>query len=137
MYAMYIKNWLKHFSVKQIVIIDGELLKSNPHISMDQLQDHLDLNLKLNYKSLLKYDKKKKFFCWLERDSFGDLRRKKCLGQSKGRKYIQLSNTTRTYLNNYFYKSNMEFYNLLIKNFVNIQKKFSIPKWLNKNLTKE
>ncbi|CAF0820411.1 unnamed protein product [Brachionus calyciflorus] len=86
-YAKYLRKWLSYFKKSQILLLDGELLKTNPN----------------------SYDSKKKFFCLFVHG------RRKCLGSGKGRKYEPIDFKSIEYLNNYFNDSNFEFFKLIKK----------------------
>ena len=124
-YYKHLKNWLTKFMRKQLISIDGDELRNQPFETMFKLQKMMNVNLILDYKRILKYDKKKKFFCIYNKKS-------KCLGSSKGRSYPKLNDTfIIDYLNEYFNKSNILFYNLLKSH------SFEVPKWLKKFIAKK
>ena len=62
-YSNYLDRWLQHFSKEQLIIIDGDKLKSNPINIMSQLQIKLNLEPKLDYSQHLRFVPKKGFYC--------------------------------------------------------------------------
>ena len=120
-YVKHLKNWLSVFSHKQIYAIDGDELKYEPVKCMNKLQKFLPIQQFKDYRNVLRFDKKKNFFCTY----FKLHKRVKCLGSSKGRKYIKLDLKSRSYLSNFYNKTNILLHRLLKKY------SFQIPKWLN------
>ena len=130
-YYKHLKNWLAKFTRKQLISIDGDELRNQPFKTMLKLQHMMNVNFTLDYKLILKYDKKKRFFCMYNISKY-DRKTHKCLGSSKGRSYPKLNDTFMlNYLNNYFNKSNILFYNLL-KSY-----SFDVPRWLKKFIMKK
>jgi hypothetical protein len=77
-----------------------------------------------NYKKIIKYNKKKKFFCIHEIK----INRIKCLGASKGRIYSPMDEKSRIYLNEFYKNANKIFLKLLNKY------KYHVPNWLKKQI---
>jgi hypothetical protein len=118
-YHKHLIRWLGHFRAKQIFIVDGDLLKTNPSKILLNLQKFLHLTEIIDYKNYLNFDKRKGFFCLVNKKS-----QKNCLGPSKGRKYDKMDSATRDFLENYFLNYNKQLHNLLMKH------DFDIPMWL-------
>lgn len=55
MYARHIERWLNYFPSSQIVIIDGEELRSDPIYVMNDLQRFLGIQPFYNYTEHLRY----------------------------------------------------------------------------------
>lgn len=111
LYMKYLVNWLKNFRLKQIILIDGELLRTNPVRTMNNLQRRLVKSGDfLDYKQNLRYNKEKGFFCQIV-----DYKKNatKCLGESKGRTYAPLDLKSKIYLNDFYKKPNLRFYRFL------------------------
>lgn len=121
-YVKHLKNWLKFFSHKQIYAVDGDQLRYEPVKCLNSLQNFLPIQNYFNFKSVIRYDRKKKFFCVLLKEK--QPKTIKCLGSSKGRKYSKLDIRTTEYLNKFYSKTNKLFFKLLKKY------SFQIPKWL-------
>jgi hypothetical protein len=119
-YSKHLKNWLKYFLAEQIIHIDGDALVKTPYECLNELQNKISVETQIDYKTILKYNNKKGFFCVNNRNSI------KCLGKNKGRVYPPIDTNSANYLNKFFKDSNKRFYNLLKKyNYV-------IPSWLKK-----
>ncbi|KAM7167316.1 bifunctional heparan sulfate N-deacetylase/N-sulfotransferase 4 isoform 1-T9 [Macrochelys suwanniensis] len=81
-YATHIERWLTHFPTSQLLIIDGQQLRSDPATVMDEVQKFLGVSPHYNYSEALTFDPQKGFWCQLLEGG-----KTKCLGKSKGRKY--------------------------------------------------
>ncbi|KAG5207430.1 hypothetical protein JEQ12_017194 [Ovis aries] len=81
-YAVHIERWLTYFATSQLLIIDGQQLRSDPATVMDEVQKFLGVTLHYNYSEALTFDPQKGFWCQLLEGG-----KTKCLGKSKGRKY--------------------------------------------------
>lgn len=125
LYAFHIENWMEYVSPKQIIIVDGEKLKDNPAEVMYWMQRWLGIKQVKDYKKMLKFDKKKGFFCQVQENG-----RNKCLGKSKGRKYPEMEQKTREYLDHYYREPNKRLYALLDE--MDKPK----PSWLVKQISK-
>ncbi|XP_062839637.1 bifunctional heparan sulfate N-deacetylase/N-sulfotransferase 3 isoform X2 [Anolis carolinensis] len=81
-YATHIERWLTYFPAYQLLIIDGQQLRNDPAIVMDEVQKFLGVTPHYNYSEALTFDSHKGFWCQLLEEG-----KTKCLGKSKGRKY--------------------------------------------------
>ncbi|KAK4818547.1 hypothetical protein QYF61_014490 [Mycteria americana] len=68
--------------VLQLLIIDGQQLRTDPSTVMDEVQKFLGVSPHYNYSEALTFDSHKGFWCQLLEEG-----KTKCLGKSKGRKY--------------------------------------------------
>lgn len=119
LYYKHAKSWLKYFPARQLIFLDGELLRSKPYIVLDQAQHFLltsshHQNM-VNYRRMLVYDKKKGFYCVRQARSTG--RSRVCLGASKGRHYPSLDERSREFLQRFYSDSNAKFASLLRSKF--------------------
>lgn len=129
LYHKHLKNWLKHFSLENILILDGDVLKQKPYVSLDLVQKFLTLNKVINYEKRMVYDRKKGFYCMLVRKNINSKTPTKvCLGSSKGRIYDIIDDRSKTFLREFYSSSNRKFFKLLKEH------KFDIPRWLMSNL---
>ena len=94
-YVKHLNNWLRYFSFKQIYAVDGDELKYEPVDCLNKLQSFLPVQERINFRSVIKFDRKKNQFCTFYKRP---LNRVKCLGSSKGRKYPALDMDSRLYL---------------------------------------
>jgi heparan sulfate N-deacetylase/N-sulfotransferase NDST2 len=58
LYDQHLERWLSFFPPQQLLILDGEELKSDPMSVLDQVQDFLNVE-KIDYADLIKYDPRK------------------------------------------------------------------------------
>ncbi|XP_064625741.1 bifunctional heparan sulfate N-deacetylase/N-sulfotransferase-like isoform X2 [Lineus longissimus] len=107
-YAQHLERWLDYYSPKQLLILDGELLKSDPVSVMHKVQRFLRIEPYYNYSKYLRYDPKKGFFCQVVN---GD--HTKCLGRSKGRQYPPIEDRAEKYLKSLYRKANVALSKLL------------------------
>ncbi|MFH4977471.1 hypothetical protein AB6A40_004180 [Gnathostoma spinigerum] len=121
-YSHHMEHWLEYYPLSQIIVVDGELLRSNPVSVLNNLLDYLHLP-SYNYGAYLRFDTKKGFFCVNYNGT------KKCLGSSKGRTYAPMSNATKARLDRVFLEDNVALHKLLVRNHL------VVPTWLRRLLT--
>ncbi|XP_031435041.1 bifunctional heparan sulfate N-deacetylase/N-sulfotransferase 2 [Clupea harengus] len=107
-YATHIEHWLLHYPSRQLHLVDGALLRSNPALVMDGIQRFLGVTPIFNYTQALLFDENKGFWC--QRIEGG---RPKCLGKSKGRKYPEMAREARAFLAEYYHEHNLALLRLL------------------------
>ncbi|XP_008590405.1 PREDICTED: bifunctional heparan sulfate N-deacetylase/N-sulfotransferase 3 [Galeopterus variegatus] len=124
-YASHIERWLVYFPPFQMLIIDGQQLKTDPATVMDDVQKFLGVSPHYNYSEALTFDSHKGFWCQLLEEG-----KTKCLGRSKGRKYPPMDSDSRAFLSSYYRDHNMELSKLLHK------LGHPLPSWLRQELQK-
>ncbi|XP_012510524.1 PREDICTED: bifunctional heparan sulfate N-deacetylase/N-sulfotransferase 4 [Propithecus coquereli] len=124
-YAVHIERWLAYFATSQLLIIDGQQLRSDPATVMDEVQKFLGVTPHYNYSEALTFDPQKGFWCQLLEGG-----KTKCLGKSKGRKYPPMDPESRTFLSNYYRDHNVELSKLLHR------LGQPLPSWLRQELQK-
>ncbi|XP_011884567.1 PREDICTED: bifunctional heparan sulfate N-deacetylase/N-sulfotransferase 4 isoform X2 [Cercocebus atys] len=124
-YAVHIERWLTYFATSQLLIIDGQQLRSDPATVMDEVQKFLGVTPHYNYSEALMFDPQKGFWCQLLEGG-----KTKCLGKSKGRKYPPMDPESRTFLSNYYRDHNVELSKLLHR------LGQPLPSWLRQELQK-
>uniref|UniRef100_G3UX70 Sulfotransferase n=2 Tax=Mus TaxID=862507 RepID=G3UX70_MOUSE len=124
-YAVHIERWLAYFSTSQLLIIDGQQLRSDPATVMDEVQKFLGVTPHYNYSEALTFDPQKGFWCQLLEGG-----KTKCLGKSKGRKYPPMDSESRTFLSSYYRDHNVELSKLLHR------LGQPLPSWLRQELQK-
>ncbi|KAB0368416.1 hypothetical protein FD755_020182 [Muntiacus reevesi] len=124
-YAVHIERWLTYFATSQLLIIDGQQLRSDPATVMDEVQKFLGVTPHYNYSEALTFDPQKGFWCQLLEGG-----KTKCLGKSKGRKYPPMDPESRTFLSNYYRDHNVELSKLLHR------LGQPLPSWLRQELQK-
>uniref|UniRef100_A0A4X1T0P1 [heparan sulfate]-glucosamine N-sulfotransferase n=1 Tax=Sus scrofa TaxID=9823 RepID=A0A4X1T0P1_PIG len=81
-YSTHLQRWLTYYPSGQLLIVDGQELRTNPAASMESIQKFLGITPFLNYTRTLRFDEDKGFWCQgLEGG------KTRCLGKSKGRRY--------------------------------------------------
>ncbi|XP_026532388.1 bifunctional heparan sulfate N-deacetylase/N-sulfotransferase 3 isoform X2 [Notechis scutatus] len=113
------------YSWYQLLIIDGQQLRNDPAIVMEEVQKFLGVTPHYNYSEALTFDSHKGFWCQLLEEG-----KTKCLGKSKGRKYPPMDSECRAYLSSYYRDHNVELSKLLHK------LGQPLPSWLRQELQK-
>ncbi|KAJ7401657.1 hypothetical protein BTVI_93724 [Pitangus sulphuratus] len=124
-YAVHIERWLSHYPASQLLIIDGQQLRSDPATVMDEVQKFLGVSPHYNYSEALTFDPQKGFWCQLLEGG-----KTKCLGKSKGRKYPPMDQESRAFLSSYYRDHNVELSKLLHR------LGQPLPSWLRQELQK-
>uniref|UniRef100_A0A8C8F4L8 Bifunctional heparan sulfate N-deacetylase/N-sulfotransferase 1 n=1 Tax=Oncorhynchus tshawytscha TaxID=74940 RepID=A0A8C8F4L8_ONCTS len=122
-YATHLGRWLNHYHLSQILVLDGQVLRTEPFALMDKIQKFLGLTNTLNYHKILAFDPKKGFWCQLL-----DGGKTKCLGKSKGRRYPEMDTDSRAFLREHYRDHNIELSKLLYK------MGQPLPSWLREEL---
>ncbi|GAB6028457.1 hypothetical protein CHUAL_002617 [Chamberlinius hualienensis] len=110
MFAQHLERWLSYYPPQQLMIIDGEMLKTDPVGVMNKLQRFLKIKPFFDYSDHLRYDPKKGFFCQVLN---GD--KTKCLGKSKGRQYSPMDAASEKYLQAFYQSHNVALSKLLTR----------------------
>ncbi|KAG8454040.1 hypothetical protein GDO86_000611 [Hymenochirus boettgeri] len=124
-YAVHIEQWLENFPPSQLLIVDGQHLRTDPANVMDEVQRFLGVSPYYNYSEALTFDSHKGFWCQLLEEG-----KTKCLGKSKGRKYPPMDTECRTFLSDYYQAHNVELSKLLHR------LGQPLPSWLRQELQK-
>uniref|UniRef100_A0A8C6ML32 Bifunctional heparan sulfate N-deacetylase/N-sulfotransferase 1 n=1 Tax=Nothobranchius furzeri TaxID=105023 RepID=A0A8C6ML32_NOTFU len=111
------------YSWYQLLVLDGQMLKTEPASIMDKIQKFLGLPNAVNYHKILAFDPKKGFWCQLLEGG-----KTKCLGKSKGRKYPDMNPESQEFLREYYRDHNIELSKLLYR----IGQ--PLPSWLREEL---
>ena len=138
MYARHLQRWFERYSGKQLIVLDGNKLKTDPIPLMNRLQKQLHVEKYYDYRKLIKFDEKKGFFCPLQNG------KTHCLGKSKvkitnsfdlilasrlmffqGRRYEEMDTKSRSYLDDIFAAENSRLKELLEKH------SKVLPEWLH------
>ncbi|XP_078267797.1 bifunctional heparan sulfate N-deacetylase/N-sulfotransferase 1b [Rhinoraja longicauda] len=122
-YATHIQRWLNYYHTNQILVLDGQLLRTEPATTMVKVQKFLGLQNIVNYHRFLVFDPKKGFWCQLLESN-----KTKCLGKSKGRKYPEMDNDSQALLREHYRDANIELSKLLYK------LGQTLPTWLREEL---
>ncbi|CAL8333974.1 unnamed protein product [Gadus morhua 'NCC'] len=122
-YAVHLERWLSHYHASQLLVLDGQMLKSEPASIMDKIQKFLSLSNVVNYHKILAFDPKKGFWCQLLEGG-----KTKCLGKSKGRRYPDMTPESQAFLREYYRDHNIELSKLLYR------MGQPLPSWLREEL---
>ncbi|XP_064125796.1 bifunctional heparan sulfate N-deacetylase/N-sulfotransferase 2 isoform X6 [Loxodonta africana] len=114
-YSTHLQRWLTYYPSGQLLIVDGQELRTNPAASMESIQKFLGITPFLNYTQTLsglflmsRFDEDKGFWCQgLEGG------KTRCLGKSKGRRYPDMDSESRLFLTDFFRNHNLELSKLL------------------------
>ncbi|XP_022908158.1 bifunctional heparan sulfate N-deacetylase/N-sulfotransferase [Onthophagus taurus] len=124
-YAQHLERWLSYFSASQLLIINGDMLKTNPVEVMDEMQKFLKVGTIFNYTSHLRFDSTKGFFCQIVN---GD--KTKCLGKNKGRQYPLMEERSAKFLQRFYLSHNTALVKLLKR--IGVR---NVPQWLKDDLS--
>ncbi|XP_035263715.1 bifunctional heparan sulfate N-deacetylase/N-sulfotransferase 1a [Anguilla anguilla] len=122
-YATHLEHWLSHYLPSQLLVLDGQMLRTEPAAVMDKIQKFLGLANTVNYHKILAFDPKKGFWCQLLEGG-----KTKCLGKSKGRKYPEMDSDSRAFLREHYGDHNVELSKLLYR------MAQPLPGWLREEL---
>ncbi|KAJ4946424.1 hypothetical protein JOQ06_024091 [Pogonophryne albipinna] len=122
-YAIHLERWLNHYHSSQLLVLDGQMLKTEPASIMDKIQKYLSLVNVINYHKILAFDPKKGFWCQLLEGG-----KTKCLGKSKGRRYPDMDPESQGFLREYYRDHNIELSKLLYR------MGQPLPSWLREDL---
>ncbi|XP_015447718.1 bifunctional heparan sulfate N-deacetylase/N-sulfotransferase 2 isoform X2 [Pteropus alecto] len=107
-YSTHLQRWLTYYPSGQLLIVDGQELRTNPAASMESIQKFLGITPFLNYTRTLRFDEDKGFWCQgLESG------KTRCLGKSKGRRYPDMDTESRLFLTDFFRNHNLDLSKLL------------------------
>ncbi|XP_065215137.1 bifunctional heparan sulfate N-deacetylase/N-sulfotransferase [Planococcus citri] len=123
-YAQHLERWLSFYVPQQLHIIDGDMLKINPVLVMDQVQKFLKITPLYDYSKYLRFDTRKGFYCQV----LGN--HTKCLGKGKGRLYERMEEKSLKFLQRYYLSHNTALVKLLKRLGYR-----SVPQWLKDDLS--
>ncbi|CAI9723640.1 heparan sulfate N-deacetylase N-sulfotransferase [Octopus vulgaris] len=125
LYAQHLERWLDYFHPSQLLILDGQEIKENPPLVMSKIQKFIEVKPYIDFRKLLRYDAKKKFYCQvLSTDNT------KCLGPGKGRVYPPMEESAYRFLKMFFRRHNVALSKLLMK----LNQATPVPAWLKEDL---
>lgn len=120
-YSKHLKRWFRYFTPEQIHVVSGEGLINKPYEEIKMVEKFLNLPSFIKREHFV-YNDTKKFYCFDRSLSYKSevvtpalpLR---CLGTTKGRSHVKISEETRKLLRNYFRPFNEELYSMVGRNF--------------------
>ena len=111
-YSLLFPKWLELFSFKQIHIVDGDKLTTEPYPEVAATERFLGLKKKIAKRGFV-YNEIKHFYCYKPRPK----QKLECLGKGKGRKHPDVNEHVKQYLREYLKPYNKLFFNLLKRHF--------------------
>lgn len=110
-YDIALKNYLKYFKLNQILIIELNEFKSNPHQVLQRVESFLGLQHNISAENFV-YNREKQFYCVKYHE------KGYCYGNDRGRvKQPQLAGDIRKKLNIYFRSHNEFFFDIIGKRY--------------------
>ncbi|CAM6031495.1 unnamed protein product, partial [Sphagnum compactum] len=124
LYAQHLERWLNYYDSTQLHIIDGEVLRVNPVLVMNRIQQFLVVEPFIDYSQQLEFNPRKGFFCQARQNATS-----KCLGSGKGRVYPPMDSRSEAVLKSFYRKPNIALSKLLLK------LGLEVPGWLEQELS--
>ncbi|EYC18898.1 hypothetical protein Y032_0026g1437 [Ancylostoma ceylanicum] len=112
LYDLHMANWLRYFSMEQILLVNGDVFRGNPINELRRVETFLDLPHSITSDQLI-FNERKGFFCFLKTPKS----RVKCLGNSKGRPHREIPDDVIAKLRANFKEHNMRFFALVNRMF--------------------
>uniref|UniRef100_A0A0N5C9E2 Sulfotransfer_1 domain-containing protein n=1 Tax=Strongyloides papillosus TaxID=174720 RepID=A0A0N5C9E2_STREA len=109
LYSTHLINYLKYFEKNQILLLNGDKFIKNPLNELKKVQKFLRLPSMIKPSQLI-FNSQKGFYCFKKEEQS----KVKCLGNSKGRKHVNVSLKTKNLL-----KKNFKKYNYVLKTLFN------------------
>ncbi|XP_028845407.1 heparan sulfate (glucosamine) 3-O-sulfotransferase 1-like1 [Denticeps clupeoides] len=106
LYHLHMRNWLRHFPLEQIHLVDGDTLISDPLPELRRVERFLQLPPRIAAANFY-FNQTKGFYC-IRSDG-----RERCLHESKGRPHPPVNSTILRQLRSYFRQHNRSFYQLV------------------------
>lgn len=110
LYHLHMRNWLRHFPLAQIHLVDGDTLVRDPLPELRRVERFLELPPRIAASNFY-FNQTKGFYC-IRSDG-----RERCLHESKGRPHPPVNGTVLRQLRAYFRPHNRNFYRLVGRNF--------------------
>ncbi|KAF4106164.1 hypothetical protein G5714_013826 [Onychostoma macrolepis] len=106
LYDVHMRNWLQHFPLEQIHIVDGDTLIHDPLPELQRVERFLHLPPRI-VASNFYFNQTKGFYC-IRSDGH-----ERCLHESKGRPHPPVNSTVLRQLRSYLRQHNRNFYRLI------------------------
>ncbi|XP_051508349.1 heparan sulfate glucosamine 3-O-sulfotransferase 1-like [Myxocyprinus asiaticus] len=110
LYDVHMRNWLQHFPLEQIHIVDGDTLIHDPLLELQRVERFLDLPPRI-VASNFYFNQTKGFYC-IRSDG-----QERCLHESKGRPHPPVNRSVLRQLRSYLRQHNLNFYRLIGRTF--------------------
>ncbi|KAL4641252.1 heparan sulfate glucosamine 3-O-sulfotransferase 1-like [Arapaima gigas] len=110
LYDVHMRNWLHHFPLEQIHLVDGDMLIQDPLPELQKVERFLNLPPRIESSNFY-FNQTKGFYC-IRSDG-----RERCLHESKGRPHPVVNSTVLQQLRSYFQEHNLNFYRMVKRSF--------------------
>lgn len=111
LYYKHFRRWLNYFPLSSIHLVDGDRFVEDPLSELRKVETFLGLEHKIDSRQLY-YNRTKGFYCYRHpRDGA------KCLGETKGRQHVNISQDVREKLEAFFAPFNRLFFDLTNRTF--------------------
>ncbi|PIO64950.1 sulfotransferase domain protein [Teladorsagia circumcincta] len=108
LYDLHMTNWLRYFSMEQILLVNGDVFRGNPINELRRVETFLGLAHKITNDQLI-FNERKGFFCFRRTPRS----RVKCLGSTKGRPHREIADDAVAKLRRNFRPHNVRFFGLV------------------------
>ncbi|KJH48061.1 sulfotransferase domain protein [Dictyocaulus viviparus] len=108
LYDLHIANWLRYFSMQQILLVNGDVFRGNPISELRRVETFLGLPHEISPDQLI-FNEHKGFFCFRRSPTV----RIKCLGDSKGRPHREIAEDVVERLRRHLQPHNRRFFVLV------------------------
>ncbi len=119
-YSKHLKRWQRYFKPHQIHLVSGETLIKQPYEELKKVEKFLNLPSFIKPEHFV-YNETKGFYCVDRQISQPYMNANetnlRCLGSTKGRAHVLVSNNTEKLLRDYYRPFNEELYKLTGRNF--------------------
>ena len=113
-YDIHMERWLKHFDLKQFIVVNGDALIKDPLPELQKVESFLGVNSYFT-EDMFYFNATKGFYCWKKPSKSGVSNF--CLGSGKGRGHPTISEEALSKLKAFFKPHNERFYSLVGQNF--------------------
>ncbi|KAK7901154.1 hypothetical protein WMY93_017923 [Mugilogobius chulae] len=110
LYDVHMRNWLRHFPLEQIHIVDGDALIRDPLPELQKVENFLNLQPRIAPSNFY-FNQTKGFYC-IRSDG-----RERCLHESKGRPHPVVNNSVLHQLRAFLREHNRTFFRLVRRTF--------------------
>lgn len=111
LYAKHVGRWLEKFPLDNLHIVDGDLFIKNPLYELRRLESYLGLSHKITHQHIY-FNETKGFYCYRHPKEGA-----KCLGETKGRRHVNVSSSVIDKLRTFFQPHNEKLFSLINRTF--------------------
>ncbi|XP_029945672.1 heparan sulfate glucosamine 3-O-sulfotransferase 3B1a [Salarias fasciatus] len=114
LYAKHLMNWIQYFPLKQLLVVSGDRLVTDPADEVGRVQDFLGVRKLITEKNFF-FDPDKGFYCLKKAEE--DYSVSHCLGKTKGRTHPNIMPEVIQKLKQFYKPSNKIFYQMVGQDF--------------------